>query len=133
MNQKMKNHVVNLYMIALSDGHFAPEELETILKIGEEKGFTKEDFEKMIAQPGIEFHIPEEFMEKVKLLYDFVKVILSDEKIEDEEVHSFMRFCKKFGFEEEQSNALFEWLVELAKQDLPTEELEKEIKKQIQD
>lgn len=131
MNEKIKNHVINLYMIALSDGHFAPEELETIIKIGEEKGFSKEEFEKTIVQPNIEFSIPEDFIERIKLLYDFVKVIISDQKIEEEEVNTFLMFCKKFQFEEERGKELFDWLIEMANQNLSTEDLEKEIEKQI--
>ncbi len=112
MKTKIKSHIVNLYMLALSDGDFASEELEVILKIAEDKGFTKQEFEQIISNPT-----------------EFVKVILADNVIEDEEVTSFMRFCRKFEFEEDESKELFDWLIELGKQEISTSDLEKEIEK----
>ncbi len=130
MNTKLKSHIINLYMLALSDGNFAPEELDVILRIAEEKGFSKQEFEKIISNPiNIEFQIPDNFIEKIKLLFDFVKVILADNIIEEEEISMFMSFCKKFGFKENESKELFDWLVKLEKKQIPTDELESEINK----
>ncbi len=130
MKQKLKSHIINLYMLALSDGDFASEELEVILKIAEDKGLSKEEFEQIITNPvGIDFHLPDTFMGKIKLLFDFVKVILADNVIEDEEVRSFMRFCQKFEFGEEESQELFDWLIELGKQDISSDDLENEVQK----
>ncbi|MGP2570717.1 hypothetical protein ACT4R9_05960 [Ornithobacterium rhinotracheale] len=130
-HEHLKNHLVNLYLIALSDGHFDPEELEVILKISEERGVSREEFEKTIVQPNVSFHIPNGFMERIQFLYDFVKVILADGKIEPEEERSFMQFCGKFGFESEESEELFNWLIEAAKKQIPTDLLEQEIERQI--
>lgn len=131
MEESLKNHMVNLYLIALSDGHFAIEELDEIVKIGEEKGFTKEEFEKIVSQPNIQFHLPNDFVKRIELLYDFVKVILADGKIDEGEQHIFMRFCEKFEFGQEQGLALFDWLVEMVKNGVVTGDLYSEIKKQI--
>ncbi len=126
----MKSHIVNLYMLALSDGDFSPEELDVILKIAEDKGFSREEFEQLISKSDeIEFHLPDTFMKKIKLLFDFAKVILADNVIADEEKVTFMRFCRKFEFDEDESKELFDWLIELAKQDISTNKLENEIQK----
>ncbi len=128
MKLTMKSHMINLYMLALSDGDFAPEELEVILKIAEDKGFSKAEFEQIILNPiGIDFQSPEKFMDKIKLLFDFVKVILADNIIADDEVKMFMRFCNKFGFGKEESKELFDWLIELEKHNTSAEELEEKI------
>mgnify|MGYP002636258290 CR=1 FL=1 len=128
MNENLKGHFLNLYMIALSDNNFDEKELETILKIGEEKGISQDEFEKIIINPtSINIEVPTEFIDKIKLLYDFAKVIWSDLKVEDEEKKSFMRYCKKFGFDNEESEELFDWLIDFAKKSLTTQELEKEI------
>ncbi len=130
MKDNLKSHIVNLYILALSDGDFAKEELDVILKIAEDKGFSKTEFEQIIANPtAVAFHLPETFMDKIKLLFDFVKVILADNVIEEEEVVSFMSFCRKFEFGKEESKELFDWLVELGKQDISTDKLENEVQK----
>lgn len=128
MNENLKGHFLNLYMVALSDNSFDEKELETILKIGEEKGISQEEFEKIIINPtSINIEIPTDFISKIKLLYDFARVIWSDGKIDDEEITSFMKYCRKFGFKEEESTELFDWLIGFAKNNLTSSQLEKEI------
>jgi DnaJ-domain-containing protein 1 len=128
MNENLKGHFLNLYMIALSDNSFDEKELETILKIGEEKGISQVEFEKIIINPtSINIEVPTEFIDKIKLLYDFARVIWSDGKIEDDEEVSFMKYCKKFGFQKGESQELFDWLIEFAKKNTTPSELEKEI------
>ncbi len=132
MKNELKSHFLNLYLLALSDNDFDETELNTILKIGEEKGVSKEEFEKLISNPiNVDFHTPESFMEKIELLYDFSRIIWADKRIDEEEINTFMKFCKRFNFEEEESKELFEWLIDLAKKDCPNKELKNEIKKLI--
>lgn len=134
MSEKMKSHILNLYLLALSDGDFAPEELEAILMIAEEKDFSKEDFQKIISNPvGIDFHLPENFMDRIKLLFDFVKVILADGVVKEDEKKMFYKFCEKFEFEEGATVELFDWLVEISKQNLSTDEINSAIEKLIQE
>tara|TARA_B110000259_G_C13940646_1_gene372625 strand:+ start:129 stop:533 length:405 start_codon:yes stop_codon:yes gene_type:complete len=128
MNTDLKGHFLNLYMIALSDNNFDEKELEVILKIGEEKGISKEEFENIIINPtSIEIKIPTDFTSKIKLLYDFVRVIWADGIIEEDEKFSFMKYCGKFGFQVEESIELFDWLMGFAKSDISAQELEVEI------
>lgn len=125
---ELKGHFLNLYMVALSDNNFDEKELTEILKIGEEKGISKEEFEKIIINPtSIKIHIPTDFISKIKLLYDFARVIWSDRRIEEVEEISFIKYSIKFGFDKEESEELFDWLIDFAKKDLTTQQLEKEI------
>jgi DnaJ-domain-containing protein 1 len=128
MNENLKGHFLNLYMVALSDNSFDEKELEIILKIGEEKGISQEEFERIIINPtSINIEIPTDFVSKIELLYDFARVIWSDGKIDKYEIISFMGYCKKFGFQEEESKELFDWLISFAKNNLSIDQLEKEI------
>jgi DnaJ-domain-containing protein 1 len=117
-------------MLALSDNNFDEKELETILQIGEEKGISQKAFEEIIINPtSVNIAYPTDFIEKIKLLYDFTRVIWADKKVDDDEKISFSKFCRKFGFEPQESEELFEWLLDLAKKETPTSELDSEIKK----
>lgn len=130
--EETRSHIINLYMMALSDGEFAPQEMELILTIAEERGISKEEFEKIISNPlGVKFYIPNSFMDRIKLLYDFVRIIKADDVIEQEEKEMFLKFCKKFKFDEESSNELFDWLVELSDKKMSTEDVENEINKLV--
>ena len=91
--EETRSHIINLYMMALSDGDFAPQEMELILTIAEERGISKEEFEKIISNPlGVKFYVPNSFMDRIKLLYDFVRIIKADDVIEQEEKEMFLKF-----------------------------------------
>lgn len=130
INNELKSHFLNLYMLALSDNNFDERELETILQIGEEKGISQKAFEDIIINPtSISIQYPTEFIAKIKLLYDFTRVIWADKNVDDDEKLSFLKFCEKFGFEAQESKELFVWLLDLAKKETPTSQLDHEIKK----
>jgi len=125
---QIKHHFINLYLIALSDGSFDKEELDVILKIAEEKGISEDEFKEFITDPtNVTMEIPEDFLPKIKLLYDFTRVILADGKIDDDEKKLFMRLCSNYNFDSEESEELFEWLIDLAKKDLPTDSIDEEL------
>lgn len=128
ISNELKSHFLSLYMIALSDNNFDEKELEVILQIGEEKGISQAAFEEIIIDPSsFEVYYPVDFIDKIKLLYDFTRVIWADKKVEDDEKISFLKFCNKFGFGQEESLELFNWLLDLAMNYIPTDQLDKEI------
>ncbi|MDE3742536.1 hypothetical protein [Maribacter polysaccharolyticus] len=130
INNELKGHFLNLYMLALSDNNFDETELEVILQIGREKGISRKTFEEIIINPTtIEIQYPINFIDKIKLLYDFTRVIWADKKVDDDEKYSFLKFCNRFGFEPQESEELFNWLLDLAKKETPTNQLDIEIKK----
>lgn len=130
INEELKGHFLNLYLLALSDNHFDESELETILTIGEEKGISRAEFEQIIINPSsIEINYPSVFVEKIKLLYDFTRVIWADEKIQPDEEQAFLKFGERFGFSKEESQDLMTYLLSLAKNEIPSSEIEKEILK----
>ena len=128
MEENLKGHFINLYLIALSDNDFDERELETILQIGQEKGITREEFEQIIINPtSVEFYYPDDFKSKINMLYDYVRVIDADDVVTDEEKRSFLFYCKKFNFETEESNELFEWLIDKSRRNFSQEQIEKEL------
>lgn len=130
ISNELKSHFLNLYMLALSDNNFDEQELETILQIGEEKGISQKEFEEIIINPvSITIQYPSDFIEKIKLLYDFTRVIWADKKVDENEKISFLKFCTNFGFESQESEELFTWLLGLAKNGIPAHHLNEEIKK----
>lgn len=128
LTDKLKNHFLSMYFIALSDHSFSKTEMDMILKIGEEKGISKNDFEKIIATPqSIPYKIPENTIEKIEFLFDFARIIWADGIVEDSERDCLIEFCKKFDFEES-AVELTQWLLEIAQEPLTQEELSAQIK-----
>jgi len=130
LTEELKSHFLNMYLIAMSDNDFDEKEMNTIIKIGEDKGITKKEFENIIINPtSISFKIPNDTIVKIEYLFDFAKIIWADGKVDEKERISLFDFCLKFDFDEEASKELTEWLLEIAKNDLNHEQLHIEIEK----
>ena len=73
---KVKTHFLNLYAMALSDTSIDTMELDLLYRIGEEKGVSKEEIQKLLLHPNeVNFTIPYDVLEKIEYLYDFARLI----------------------------------------------------------
>jgi len=128
LTKELKSHFLNMYLIAMSDNDFDEKEMQTILKIGEDKGITKEEFEKIIINPvEVEFKIPDDIIKRIEYLFDFAKIVWADGKVDDNERLALINFCEKFSFDKETALELTEWLLQIAKNDITYEQLYTEI------
>lgn len=124
ITDELKSHFLNMYLIAISDVNFDESEMQTILKIGEEKGISKEDFEQIIINTtDVSFKIPEDVFLKIEYLFDFARIIWADGKVDDNERTALNDYCLKFGFEQEVSNELVEWLLQVAEHSITRDDL----------
>jgi len=124
MNDDMKSHFLNLYSIALSDCQIDTTELDLLFKFGEERGVPREDIEKIILHPNkVKFEIPEDIMTKVEYLYDFARMIWADKRVDPFEETTLQKFCVKFGFEENNSKNIANFLIEEAKKETPKSQI----------
>jgi len=124
MNDDMKSHFLNLYSIALSDCQIDTTELDLLFKFGEERGVPREDIEKIILHPNkVKFVIPEDIMTKVEYLYDFARMIWADKRVVPFEETTLQKFCVKFGFEENNSKNIANFLIEEAKKETPKSQI----------
>lgn len=130
--ENLKSHFLNLYSIALSDNHIDTIELELLYKFGEERGIKKEEIEEIILNPNkVKFIIPEDILTKVEYLYDFARMVWADTKIDEFEIKSLIRFCIKFGFEENNAEAITNFLIEEAKNETPKIDLFEKVKQNL--
>ena len=115
LDPALKSHFLNLYSIALSDLEIDTTELELLYKFGELRGITKEEINNIIISPDkIKFSIPESLEEKIEYLYEFAKMIWADGVVHNYERNALQRFCKNFGFVEENIEEISEFLLEEA-------------------
>jgi len=120
INDDLKSHFLNLYSIALSDCQIDTTELDMLFKFGEERGVSKEDIEKLILNPNkVNFVIPEDTLKKVEYLYDFARIIWADKKVDPFEETTLIKFCIKFGFDENNAKNIADFLIEEAKKETP--------------
>ena len=130
LTDELKSHFLNMYLIAISDNDFDEKEMQAIMKIANDKGLTKEEFEQIILDPTkVRFEVPEDIITKIEYLFDFAKIIWADGKIEEEERHILIDFCRKFGFDDNIVEELAEWLLQIAQQNISRAQLHEEIEK----
>lgn len=124
ISPSLKTHFLNLYSIALSDLNIDTKELELLYEFGKRRGIGKEEINSLILNANkIKFTIPESLEERIEYLYDFAIMIWIDGKVEDFEKKYLVRFCRIFGFVEEQIEAIAEFLLEEAKKGTKFQEL----------
>ncbi|WP_299818080.1 hypothetical protein [uncultured Pontibacter sp.] len=115
LDQELKSHFLNLYFLALSDTQIDSEELEMLFQLGQNKGIAREEIEKIILRPdSIKFTIPQDTLTKIEYLYDYVTMILADGRVDEHEELTLRKFCKKFGFEEQNIPVIMQYLIEEA-------------------
>lgn len=97
--KKRLSHIINLVILACSDGSLDKSEMDLIFQIGIKGGLTPDELNRIFSRPdSINFHPPESYRERIEQLYDMVLVMMADGEIYENE----MRVCKtisiKLGF-----------------------------------
>ena len=116
LDSYLKSHFLNLYSIALSDLEVDSTELELLYKFGEMRGISKDQINEIIINADInKTKVPETLDEKVEFLYDFAVMIWADGKVDEFERNALKRFCKMFGFIDENISEITDFLLDEAK------------------
>lgn len=119
MTDKLKSHFLNLYAMALSDTEIDTVELETLYKIGQERGIEQQEIDQIILNPDkVKFTFPDNLHDKIIYLYDFAKIILADGIVDDQERNTLELFCTRFGFEEDNIANIADFLIASAKENM---------------
>ena len=113
---QLKSHFLRLYQIALSDENFNHMEMQLLYDFAEERGISKTDLDSILTGSIGEVTIPATLEERIEYLYDFAQMIWADEKITEDEMNAFKKYCKKFEFLDENVDELTEYLLDNAKQ-----------------
>jgi hypothetical protein len=107
--------------MALSDTQIDTVELETLYRIGQEKGIEKSAIDEIILKPDyVKFTFPNSLEEKIVYLYDFARIILADGIVDKNERKTLEFFCLKFGFEDENIPKIAEFLIASANENIDT-------------
>jgi hypothetical protein len=128
MNENLKSHFLSLYCMMLADTNVDPRELEILYKIGIDYGIDRDEINKIVLSSGASDYIPMTLEDKVKYLYDLVRIAWADEEIQDEERILLEKFAIRFGFEIENSKKIIDYLLVKAQNQVPMAVIIKEIK-----
>ena len=99
-------HLVNLMSIAYADGQITQEENDVLVDIAQELDLTEEEFDNCVEywkntdENEIPIAIPDED-DTATFMGDFIRVMASDGKIEDEEESYLQNIAEQFGISED--------------------------------
>ena len=109
-NDRKKSHLKNLIEIALADGTFDEREKKLIKEIAIKFELTESDIEEIQKHPeSVKFTPPSSEKLKIEHLNELVKMIIADNKIEEEEV----KVCKNLAIKLNLAPNIIDDLIEM--------------------
>jgi uncharacterized tellurite resistance protein B-like protein len=97
-----KNHIKNLLALSRADGHMHPKETQMLIKIGRRYGLKERQVKEIIGQEAAhEVNVPDNFHDKMNLLYDLVMMVYADGVVEESEVKFCEDVVKRFGLKKD--------------------------------
>lgn len=128
ISNQLKSHFLRLYQIAFSDDNFDKLELQMMYDFARQRGITESQLKEILINPIADTTIPESIELKVEYLYDLAKMILADGIITEDEKNTLIKYCLRFEFEEENTEAIADFLLDAAKNNIPNSEIISQIK-----
>jgi hypothetical protein len=83
---KIYSHLTHLYQLAKIDNHFVKEEKRYLYALGRKNGVPEKQVDQIIAEAGdVDFDEPETIKEKIVFLYEYIQMMLVDNKLDERE------------------------------------------------
>ena len=104
-----KNHIKNLLALSKADGHMHEKEEEVLYEIGRRYGLKDRQIKTLIdSNEAYEVIVPDNFNDKMNVLYDMVLMVYADGVVESKEIDFCEDVVKKFGMKKD----MVRWLVD---------------------
>ncbi len=104
-----KNHIKNLLALAKADGFVHEKEQLMLFKIGKRYGLKDRQVQELIASDEkFTVNVPDNFQDKMNVLYDLMLMVWADGVIEKKEIAFCEDLVKKFGMKKE----IVKWLLD---------------------
>ena len=108
----LKSRFLSLYCMVMADGVVEARELEVLYRIGRENyHITAEEINNMIVTAGSSFTAPTRMEDRISILYEMAEIAWADGVIEESEVVLLARYAVRFGFKEENSRKIAEFMI----------------------
>ena len=105
-----KNHIKNLLALARSDGNIHPKEEKLLFRIGRRYGLKERQIKSLMESADEHtLNIPDNYNDKMNLIYDLLLMTYADERIASNEVSFVEDAVAKFGMKKE----MVTWLLQV--------------------
>jgi hypothetical protein len=84
--EKIHSHLIHLYQLAKIDNRFVKEEKRYLYALGRKNGVAEKEVDELMQEAKeIEFHEPDTLKEKIIFLYEYIQMMLVDNKLDERE------------------------------------------------
>lgn len=116
ITESLKAHFLRLYQMAICDDDFSALELKMLYKCAEERGISSKNLDEILLNPiNLKSLVPQTIEEKVDYLYDLTVMIWADGIVSPNEYSAMQKYVLMFGFLEENTTAIVDYLIEAIK------------------
>ncbi|UHO38415.1 hypothetical protein H5J24_23325 [Chryseobacterium capnotolerans] len=116
ITENLKAHFLRLYQMAICDDDFSALELKMLYKCAEERGISSKNLDEILLNPiNLKSLVPQTIEEKVDYLYDLTVMIWADGIVSPNEYSAIQKYVLMFGFLEENTTAIVDYLIEAIK------------------
>lgn len=131
LKKQNKEYFVHLVRIAKADDVVSHKELELLVRIGRNLGFTDPEIDKLVETTGkSDYHPPYELSKRFDQVYEIVKMTLADGLIDNSEMRLASAFAVRSGFTESEIPKLLVLLISGIKKGEDEETLFEEYRKE---
>jgi len=98
--KKIHSHLIHLYQLAKIDNRFVKEEKRYLYSLGRKNDVYEKEVDKIIEEASeIDFHEPETIQEKVIFLYEYIQMMLADNKLDEREAQMCAIIAERMGLD----------------------------------
>ncbi|WP_294322935.1 hypothetical protein [uncultured Chryseobacterium sp.] len=116
ITENLKAHFLRLYQMAVCDDDFSALELNMLYRCAEERGISPKNLDEILMNPiNLKSWVPQTIEEKVDYLYDLTAMIWADDTVSPDEYSALQKYVIMFGFLEENTTAIVDYLIEAVK------------------
>lgn len=116
ISTELQAQFLRLYEMALSDGDFSPLERKMLYQFAEDRNISNDELDRILLSSTGNLDIPNSVEQKLDYLIDFAKMSWADGNVSEDERATLKKFCRKFGFLEENVEELSEYLINSVEQ-----------------
>lgn len=95
--EKIHSHLLHLYQLAKIDNRFVKEERRYLYALGRKNGVSEKEVDLIIERSASTFHEPETVREKIIFLYEYILMMLVDNKLDEREAQMCAIIAERMG------------------------------------
>ncbi|SMG35289.1 hypothetical protein SAMN05661096_02327 [Marivirga sericea] len=95
---KIYSHLIHLHQLAKIDNRFVKEEKRYLYALGRKNGVSEKEVDEILLEASeVDFHEPETIKEKIIFLYEYIQMMLVDNKLDEREAQMCAIIAERMG------------------------------------